>query len=84
VNNAEAPRGLHSLIPGSNQGFDTVPPPSGAAWARAALQATEPVQVPRAVVEATAEMLRVLALTAADELADVARSLAARLDESTR
>lgn len=55
-----------------------------AARTRSVLDGLAPVAVPRAVVEACADVLCALADSATDELGQVARELAARLHDATR
>ncbi|MEU0933587.1 MULTISPECIES: hypothetical protein [unclassified Embleya] len=85
------PRGLRSLIPGPGPDGDPLgpagpaTPPAAfepvpvAARTRSVLDGLAPVAVPRAVVEATAEVLGALSATAPAELAQVAHELALRL-----
>jgi hypothetical protein len=58
--------------------------PPIAARTRSVLDGLAPVSVPRAVAQASADVLCAMAETAPNELAQVARELAARLRESAR
>ncbi|MGC0422257.1 hypothetical protein [Embleya sp. AB8] len=93
------PRGLRSLIPGPGSDLDPggvgdpgpgradPPPPAEppiAARTRSVLDGLAPVAVPRAVAEASADVLYALAASAPTDLAQVARELALRLRAAAR